>query len=382
MALSSRAAERITGYARVDRRTKRLVGRLGPGDVAVIDHEDIDRVAADGLVATRPAAVVNAARSSTGRYPNIGPILLLAAGIPVVDECGGAVLQEIPEGSLVELDGADVLVGGRLVASGTALTLAEAEDRFDEAKGALGAAIEAFAANTLDYLRRESHLITDRPEVPDVDVDFTGRHALIVVRGHDYREDLGALRRGGYLAEVRPVLIGVDGGADALLEMGLEPDIVIGDMDSVSGEALTGGAELVVHGYRDGSAPGAERLSALGLPYHTFEATGTSEDIAMLLAHERGAELIVAVGTHSSLTDFLDKGRDGMASTFLVRLRVGPILVDAKGVNRLWHATLRKRDLGLLAASALLAMSAIFAVSDTGRLFVRSLWLWIRSVVG
>lgn len=381
MAISSRAPERIVGPARVDHRTKRLVARLGPGDVAVIDHEDLDRVAADGLVAARPAAVVNGAKSSTGRYPNIGPILLLAAGIPVLDECGPAVLDEIPEGAVVELDGPNVILAGRRVAEGTCLTLAEAEDRFDEAKGALGGAIEAFAANTLEYLRRESHLVTDRPQIPDVDVDFAGRHALVVVRGHDYREDLEALRRSGYLAEVRPVLIGVDGGADALRDIGLEPDIVIGDMDSVSGEALTSGAELIVHGYADGRAPGAERLSGLGLPFHTFEATGTSEDIAMLLAHESGAELIVAVGTHSSLTDFLDKGREGMASTFLVRLRVGPILVDAKGVNRLWHGTVRKRDLGLLAGSALFAMAALFAVSDTGHLFVRSVWLWIRSVV-
>jgi uncharacterized membrane-anchored protein len=199
---------------------------------------------------------------------------------------------------------------------------------------------------------------------------------LVVVRGHDYRQDLRQLR--AYIREVRPVLIGVDGGADAILEIGSKPHLIIGDFDSVSDKALRSGAELVVHAYAGGRAPGAERLQALGLEYVTFEAAGTSEDIAMLLAYERGADLLVAVGTHASAVEFLDKGRPGMASTFLVRLKVGPILVDAKGVNRLYQSTVRKRDLAFLVASALITMIVIALVSAPLHTFFRGLYLLFR----
>ncbi|MBK9178311.1 MAG: hypothetical protein IPM45_01840 [Acidimicrobiales bacterium] len=378
MALRERGAGLVTGPARVDRRTKDLVKRLQPGDVAVIDHQDLDRVAAEGLIAAGAAAVVNVAASVSGRYPNPGPLLLVQAGVVVVDEVGVGVFDAVTEGVAVTVDGADVVVGGQVVASGVRQDVASVEARIDLARDNLGAELERFAANTLEYVRRESHLATDDVTVPDVGIDFRDRQALIVVRGHDYREDLGALRRGGYLHDLRPVLIGVDGGADALLELGERPDVIIGDFDSVSEPALRCGARLVVHAYPGGRAPGAERLEALGLPYQVFEAAGTSEDIAMLLAYERGAELIVAVGTHSSMVDFLDKGRAGMASTFLVRLKVGPILVDAKGVNRLYQGRIRKRDLTLLVVSALFTLVVITIVSEPLRLFVRSLWLTFR----
>jgi uncharacterized membrane-anchored protein len=174
---------------------------------------------------------------------------------------------------------------------------------------------------------------------------------------------------------MKPVLIGVDGGADALLEAGSKPDVIIGDFDSVSDTALRCGASLVVHAYADGNAPGAARLDALGLPYTRFLAAGTSEDIAMLLAFEKGAELIVAVGTHNSMVEFLDKGRPGMASTFLVRMKVGPILVDAKGVSRLYRSQVRKRDLLLMVVAALLVLVTITLISEPIRLFLRSSWL-------
>ena len=210
--------------------------------------------------------------------------------------------------------------------------------------------------------------------MPDVGIRFEGRHVLMVVRGHDYREDLLLLRNSGYVGEQRPILIGVDGGADALREMGMQPDIIVGDFDSVSEQALRGGAKLVVHAFPDGRAPGAERLEQMGLDYSTFKASGTSEDIAMLMAFNQGASLIVAVGTHSSMVDFLDKGRSGMASTILTRMKVGPILVDAKGVNRLYHSAVRKRDLLLLVAGALVAIIIIVIVSDPVRLVIHSIW--------
>jgi uncharacterized membrane-anchored protein len=378
MAVRQRTPEVVTGRVRVDRRTKDLVKRLQPGDVAVIDHEDLDRIAVEGLVEAAPAAVVNASASVSGRYPNVGPLLLVAAGIPLVDGTGGELLTRLNDGDVVSVVGGHVLHGEERIGTGRRQTLESLESVIAASRRSLGAELERFAENTLEYLRQEHHLVTEQPEVPDVPVEFSGRHALIVVRGVGYRDDLAALRRGGYLNEMRPVLIGVDGGADALRELGLRPDVIIGDFDSVSEATLRCGATLVVHAYPGGKAPGAPRLEALGLDYVRFESAGTSEDIAMLLAHEKGAELIVAVGTHNSMVEFLDKGRSGMASTFLVRLRVGPILVDAKGVNQLYRQRVRKRDLALLVMSALFTLVVVTVVSEPLRLFFRSVWLLLR----
>ena len=362
----------IRGTAKVGRRTKDLTVRLRRGDIAVIDHVDIDRVAAEGLVGAEPAAVVNAAQSVSGRYPNAGPTLLLAAGIPLIDGVGPEVMDAIADGSEIEIEGGMVR-SGEQVWEGVRQTAASIELKVEAAKASLGEELERFAANTLEYLRREKHLVVDDLDVPDVGVEMKGRHALVAVRGPDYREDLAALRQSGYLNEVRPVLIAVDGAADALLAIGRTPDVIIGDMDSVSEQGLRCGATLVVHGYPDGRAPGAARLVDLGLDHLVWSATGTSEDIAMLLAYERGASLIVAVGTHSSMTEFLDKGRAGMASTFLVRLKVGPVLVDAKGVSRLYQSRVRKLDLVLLIAAALFALLVVTAVSQPARLFLDNL---------
>jgi len=362
----------IRGRALVGRRTKDLTVRLRRGDIAVIDHVDLDRVAAEGLVAAEPAAVVNAAQSVSGRYPNAGPTLLMSAGIPLIDGVGSEIMDALPDGADVLIDGGLVQCAGQTW-EGVRQTAASIELKVEAAKASLGHELEQFAANTLEYLRREKHLVVDDLDVPDVGVEMKGRHALVAVRGPDYREDLAALRQSGYLNEVRPVLIAVDGAADALLAIGRTPDVIIGDMDSVSERGLRCGAALVVHGYPDGRAPGAARLVELGLEHLVWHATGTSEDIAMLLAYERGASLIVAVGTHSSMTEFLDKGRAGMASTFLVRLKVGPVLVDAKGVSRLYQSRVRKLDLALLIGAALFALLVVTAVSQPARLFLDNL---------
>ncbi|HUQ40377.1 MAG TPA: putative cytokinetic ring protein SteA [Acidimicrobiales bacterium] len=374
-------AEATVGPARVDRRTKDLIKRLHPGDVAVIDHEDLDRIAAEGIVEARAGAVVNAASSLSGRYPNVGPLLVAAAGIPLVDGVGPDVMDRIAEGEWVRVEGGDVVVEGRRVATGTRQTLQSLEHAYEQAKGNMGEELERFAENTLEYLRRERHLILDTPHLPEIRTTIRGRQVLIVVRGLDYKEDLAHLRRTGYVGEMRPVLIGVDGGADALLESGLKPDIIIGDFDSVSTKALDCGAELVVHAYPGGGAPGAERLREGDRPFSLFEAGGTSEDIAMLLAYELGAELIVAVGTHASMVEFLDKGRAGMASTFLVRLKVGPILVDAKGVSRLYHTRLRTRDLVLFLVAAFVTFAVIVAVAFPS-VFIQSAWVVVRDLWG
>ena len=364
-----------TGPARVDRRTKDLIKRLHPGDIAVINHEDLDRVAAEGLVEARAGAVVNAAASISGRYPNVGPLLVAAAGIPLIDGAGPDVMAAIREGQHVRVLDDEVYAGDLVVAKGVRQTLQSLEAQYEAAKVSLGDELERFAENTLEFMRRERHVWLDSPALPDLAIDLAGRHVLIVVRGADYERDLDHLR--DYIHEMRPVLVAVDGGADALIERGFKPDIIIGDFDSVSDRALRYGAQHVVHAYAGGEAPGAARLEALEVPYVTLAATGTSEDVAMLLAFEKGAELIVAVGTHTSMVDFLDKGRAGMASTFLARLKVGPILVDAKGVSQLYKSRIRKRDLTIFLLAAMLCF-VLVAVVLTPRVFFDSLWLILR----
>ena len=362
----------IAGKARVDKRTKDLLSRLSPGEIAVIDHADIDRVAAEGLVQKQAAAVINASRSSTGTYPNLGPLVLCSAGVHVIDDAGPEVMKLSEGAHLVIRDDKILRRDGSEVARGKVLTLEDVEKTMDRAKQGISVELERFAENTIGYIKDERDVLLEAARLPEVRTDFHGRHVLIVVRGYDYKEDLAAL--GAYIREVNPLLIGVDGGADALLDFGLKPDMIIGDMDSVTTEALLSGAELVVHAYEDGIAPGYERIEALGLPAVLYEAAGTSEDIAMLLAYEHGAELIVAVGTHTNLIEFLDKGRKGMASTFLVRLRVGSILVDAKGVGRLYRGRVRRSDLLMLIVATIAVMGIVIAISEPLRLKVGIYW--------
>lgn len=364
----------VIGTARVDHRTKDLVKRLRSGEVAIIDHADLDRVAAETLAESGIVGVVNAAASSSGRYPNEGPVIVLSAGIALLDGVGLEVMSLIGDGSEVSIEGNSVVVDGTVVATGTRQTLASIEAIHERSRANLGDEFIRFVENTVEYFDHNRDLVSDDLVVPATGVRFKDRHALIVVRGHDYREDLQLLRNSGYVADQQPVLIGVDGGADALVEGGMTPDVIVGDFDSVSEASLRCGAKLVVHAFPDGHAPGAERLDELGLDYELFKASGTSEDIAMLMAYLEGASLIVAVGTHSSMVDFLDKGRSGMASTILTRMKVGPILVDAKGVSRLYHVGVRKRDLLLLVLGALLAIAIIVVVSEPIRLVIHSLW--------
>ena len=375
----------IVGVARLDRRTKNLTKRLRPGEIAVIDHVDIDRVSADALVTCKVAAVVNAAPSTSGRYPNLGPEILLAAGIPLLDGVGDTVFGELKDGDVVRLDGDTLYVDERVVAKGVPQDAESITASMAEARAGLATQLEAFAANTMEYLLKERDLLLDGVGVPAIRTQLEGRHALIVVRGYDYREDLRALRP--YIREYRPILIGVDGGADALCENGYLPDLIVGDMDSVSDEVLRCGAEVVVHAYADGHAPGLQRVQDLGVQAVVFPAAGTSEDVAMLLADEAGAQLIVAVGTHATLVEFLDKGRQGMASTFLTRLRVGGKLVDAKGVSRLYRQRISAWSLVLLVLATLIAMAAAVFVSSAGQAYgdvVADTWasfvFWLRGV--
>ncbi|MEP6696996.1 MAG: putative cytokinetic ring protein SteA [Pseudonocardiales bacterium] len=375
----------VTGVARLDRRTKRITKRLRPGEIAIIDHVDLDRVAADALVGCKVAAVVNASPCISGRYPNLGPEVLVRAGIPLLDAVGGKVFEQVSDGQVVRLDCDSLYLGTTLVATGFRHDADSVTAAMIDAKTGLSTQLEAFAANTMEYMRRERDLLLDGVGVPDITTDLEGRHCLIVVRGYDYRQDLRVLRP--YIREFKPVLIGVDGGADALAESGYRPDLIVGDMDSVTDEVLRCGAEVVVHAYPDGHAPGLARVQDLGVKALTFPAAATSEDIAMLLADEHGADLIVAVGTHATLIEFLDKGRAGMASTFLTRLRLGGKLIDAKGVSRLYRQRIGAWPLLVLVLAAMISITAALGASDIGRSYLTvftDLWdglvYWIQGL--
>lgn len=373
---------RHEGTAKLDKRTKDLVKRLGPSDIAIIDHVDMDRVSAETLLASGVEVVINAAQSISGAYPNIGPLILARGGVTIIDNVGGEIFDSLHEGDDIVVDGDNIFKEGMVVGTGTRLSVASIESAMDDAKENISVQLDKFARNTIEYLEKEKDLLTDQMWVPEVKTNFYGRHVLVVVRGYDFKEDIETLRP--YIREMKPILIGVDGGADALIDAGFKPDIIVGDMDSVTDSALKSGAELIVHAYKDGKAPGLERLNALGVGEQAFvwPLAATSEDLALLLAWECGADLIIALGTHTNLVEYLDKGRKGMSSSFLVRLKVGPKLVDAKGVNKLYRSTVSANHLLLLILAALLVIAAVVLLSPTLRNDISLLVIRIRLIFG
>jgi uncharacterized membrane-anchored protein len=372
----------LTGPAKLDRMTKNLVKRLSADDIAIIDHRDIDRVSAEELVESGVRVVVNVASSQTGRFPNPGPLTLVRGGVRLidVDGAGESLFDTVSEGELLTVRGGGLYRNGTQLVSGHVLGERELERTLAEQRGRVTEALEAFAENTMQYLREEGKLLAEGIDFPHLATRFRDRHALVVARGPGYKRDLRIVRP--YVRDFKPVLIGVDGGADALLEAGYMPDVVVGDMDSVSDEALHCGAELLVHGYRDGPAPGEERARRLGAEYQVVRATGISEDLALLLAYEKGSELIVAVGTHFNLIEFLERNRAGMSSTFITRLKVGEILIDAKGVSRLASRKVEVWPLVLVALGGVLAIAVAILVSPALRHLIEYLALRLRDLLG
>jgi uncharacterized membrane-anchored protein len=374
------AGAAVSGRARLGRKTKDLVKRLEATDIAIIDHADIDRVAVEELIATGVRAVVNCSPSSTGRYPNPGPLLLVQAGVRLVDVPGQDLFDELRDGEEIEVDGGDVCVKGSPLVRGRRLGVAELAEQMNDLRERIDEALAEFAENTMTHVRQEGELLAGRIDFPATRTDFRDRHVLIVVRGTTHHKDLRTLR--AYIQDVRPLLVGVDGGADALLEAGLRPDVILGDMDSASDRALRSGAELIVHAYSDGRAPGRDRLEELGLAHTVVPAVGTSQDVAMLLAYEKGAALIVSVGAHFNLIEFLDKDRDGMSSTFLTRLRIGETLVDAKGVSRLYSPGVAGSQFGLMLAVFLVLLAIVLLTSPALDNLLELLWLKLRVLLG
>jgi uncharacterized membrane-anchored protein len=370
----------IQGFTRVDPKTKNLVKRLRPGDIAVVNHEDLDEIAAKSIISKKIKAVINANKSISGKYPNIGPYLLINSGITIIDNAGDPVMG-LKDNTKIEIhEDGKIFCDQSLVAEGNILTKEQVESLIEKGKDNIENMLDKFIDNTLEYAKKEKFLIMGGVKIPETRTCFKDKHVLIVVRGNNYKEDLATVKV--YIDEVKPVLIGVDGGADALLEYGYTPDIIIGDMDSVSDKALKSCKEIVVHAYPNGKAPGLERIKTLGLESKIFTAPGTSEDIAMLLAYEKGASLIVAVGSHSNMIDFLEKGRKGMASTFLVRLKVGSILVDAKGASKLYNQKLNPYYIASLFVAALIPTFIIFRSSPPIQFIIKLLELRMKLVFG
>ena len=370
----------LTGPAKLDRLTKHLVKRLSADDIAIIDHTDLDRVSAEELLESGVRVVVNVAPSQSGRFPNPGPLALVRGGVRLIDVAGADLFEKISEGELLTVRGAGLYRNGTQVASGHVFDEPELERTLAEQRGRVTEALEAFAENTMRYLREEGRLLSEGIDFPPLVTRFRERHALVVARGPGYKRDLRMVKP--YIRDFKPVLIAVDGGADALLEAGYTPDVIVGDMDSVSDEALSCGAELLVHAYRDGEAPGEERAKRFGASFQSVRATGISEDLALLLAYEKGSELIVAVGTHFNLIEFLERNRAGMSSTFITRLKVGEILIDAKGVSRLASRQVGILPLVLFALAALGAIAVAILASPALRHLIEYLALRLRDLLG
>ena len=378
--MQSPPVREVSGVARLGKRTKTLVKRLKPSDVAIIDHENLDRVSAEDLIACGVKAVVNAARSSSDRYPNMGPLLLVQAGVLLVDAPGTPLFDKLKDGDVIVVHGGEISRKGELIATGEVQAPAALRVLNDERRREIGEALEAFARNTVEHMLEERELLVGKIELPRFDTEFRDRPALVVVRGVDHKRDLRALRP--YIRDVKPVIVAVDGGADALVENGFRANMIVGDMDSVSDRTLRMGAELIVHAYPDGRAPGRDRVKDLGLPHKVVPAPGTSQDIAMLIAAEKGARLIVSVGSQYNLVEFLDKNRRGMSSTFLTRLRVGEILVDAKGVSRLYRPRPGLWPIVALFVVGVIAFVAIVALTPGLRDVADLLWLKLQVLLG
>jgi uncharacterized membrane-anchored protein len=379
----------VTGTARVDRRTSALLPRLRPGDIAVVDHLDLDRSTAQALVDRGVRGVVNAAPAISGRYPNLGPEILVEAGVLLVDDVGVEVLSRVKDGARVRIDGGSVYVGESPVASGRLLGPDDVLSLMEDARQGVATQLQSFTHNTTEFLRRDPGLLLHGHGVPELATRIQGRPVVVVVHGFDYRDDLRRLKP--FIREQKPVLVGVDSGADALLEAGYRPDIVVvgeqglggsGDGHSrvVSDKALRHAREVVLHADRSGRVVGADRLERVGVRAKEVAANGLSEDVALLVADSRGASVIVTVGTHATLDEFLDRHRAGLAGTFLTRLRVGPKLVDARGVPQLYAGRVRTWHLALLVLAGLIAVLAAVVTTPVGQDWWDRLVDWIQGL--
>jgi uncharacterized membrane-anchored protein len=359
----------VTGTARVDRDIDRLLRRVEAGDIVVLDVLDLDRATADALVDANIAGVVNASPSISGRYPNLGPEVLVANGVTLIDETGPEAFKKIKDGAKIRLNNGGVYAGDRRLVLGTERTEHEINEMMHDAKSGLVAHLEAFAGNTIEFIRSESPLLIDGIGIPDVDVDLHRRHVVVVAEEPDAAEDLKALKP--FIKEYQPVLIGVGTGADVLRKAGYRPQLIIGDPENISAEVLKCGAQVVLPADADGHAPGLERIQDLGVGAMTFPAAGSAADLALLLADHHGASLIVTAGHTANMEDFFDRSRQhSNPSTFLTRLKVGEKLVDAKAVATLYRSRISGGAIAMLVLAMLIAIIVALWVSRTDTVVV------------
>lgn len=369
----------IHGTARVERRTRALIPRLQPGDIAVLDHLDMDRATAQALVDSGVSAVVNASPSISGRYPNLGPELLAEAGVLVIDRAEGAF--DIADGARVRVHDEVIFVGEKPVGMGRQVDLETIRAEMAEARGGLATQLETFTHNSTEFLRREQDLLLHGHGLPRLRTPVEGRPVVVVVPGHEHRRELA--RIGRFVGERRPVLVGVDAGADALLAAGHRPDIVVLDSmvdesDRPSPKALKAAREVVLR-IDPGARPPSEHLERLGVRPLRLETSATTEDAALLLLNSLEPCVIVGVGLHSSLDEFLDRRRPGLASTYLTRLTVGHRLVDATAVPTLYSGRVRPRHVFLVLLVGLLALALAVGITPLGQEWSAQLGDWVQA---
>jgi uncharacterized membrane-anchored protein len=364
----------VHGPARVHRRTASVLSRLDEGDVAVLDHVDMDRDTAQALVDAGVVAVVNAGPMISGRYPNLGPELLVDAGLVVVDSAGPEIFDRVKDGTVLRIDGGVVYSGDALVAPARELTADVVRAEMGSARSGLAAQLESLTHNSTEFLRREQDLLLHGHGVPRTATDMAGRPVVVVVRSHGWEDELRGIRP--YVREQRPVLVGVDRGADALAGAGHRPDVVVvtgGTDDLPSAAVLRRARDVVVLVERGAPRSTTEQFERLGIRPLRFETTATTEDAALLLASAHEASLIVGVGMHATLDEFLDRRRTGLASTFLTRLKLGPDLVDAAALPRLYDGAVRPRHLAGALVAGVLALAAAVSVTPVGQQWVDEL---------
>ncbi|MDT5012006.1 MAG: hypothetical protein QOH57_3623 [Mycobacterium sp.] len=377
----------IVGTAIVDRDIDRLLRRVGPGDIVVIDARDLDRVTADALVEAGVSAVINASPSISGRYPNQGPEVLVANGVTLIDDTGSEVFKKVKDGTRVRVHNSSVYLGDRRLIVGTERSDEEISELMHEAKSGLVAHLEAFAGNTIEFIRSESPLLIDGIGIPDIDVDVNRRHVVIVAEEDSAADDLKSLKP--FIKEYQPVLIGVGAGADVLRKAGYRPQLIVGDPDQMSADVLRCGAQVVLPADADGHAAGLERIQDLGVGAMTFPAAGSATDLALLLADHHGAALIVTAGHTATIEEFFDRTRArSNPSTFLTRLKVGQKLVDAKAVATLYRSRVSGAAIAMLVLAMLIAISVALWVSRSDHAVLDSVvdyWnrflLWVQALV-
>ncbi|MFB8278073.1 putative cytokinetic ring protein SteA [Nocardia colli] len=397
LALLSRNTETLpglSGIARVDRNTRRLLKRVGPGDVVVLDEMDLDRLTADRLVEAGVVAVINTSPSISGRYPNLGPEVLVANNILLLDTVSSDAFSKIKDGIKVRIDEgvvyADKVIKKEpeVLVKGIELTDSDIAERMIEARNGLADHLEAFAGNTIEFIRTESALLIDGIGVPELELSMKHRHVIVVADGPDHAEDLKRLKP--FIKEYVPIMVGVGRGADTLMKQGYRPDLIVGDPDEITSATLKCGAEVILPADTDGHAKGLERIQDLGIGATTFPSTGAPADLALLLAHHHGASLIVTAGAAATLDDFFDRSRrESNPATFLTRLKLGTKLMDAKAVATLYRNRVSGIGIALVVLAALIAVIVVLLASNTGTdalAWATDTWdrfaLWAQGLVG